>query len=147
MGQLIQSRSVVDKELHEDMKELEALLRKCFNADGEWVEELEHASEEDRNRVTKKYYAALHILVANLPYIYWGSKDESFTDSYGSRLIVATIEEVYDALVRDQAKTIADKEYDSAYGYRRFHLAIKLLEGFLQDKVSWKNVRVILYGH
>lgn len=148
MGLLIHSRNDVNNELLKEIDDMKDAESECFDADGNWVEELRGASEEEKKRATKTYHSKKRILSERLPYIFWtGSDDETFTDSYGSPLIFATLEEVYEALVRDQAKIIAEEEYEGSYGYRRFHLAIKLLEGFLQDKDSWKNVKVILYGH
>lgn len=152
MGQLIEQLQKAVKELSKEtlneVSEVEEEQKKCFTSNGDYTPELEKLSEEDKNKRTKKYFSMRQKLSDKLPYVYHRDhNNEEFVDCYGDALLVASVKEVYEALVRDQAETIANKEYDSAYGYRRFHLAIKLLEAFMQDSGSWSRVKVILYGH
>jgi len=158
MGKLIQKlktddQKPKDKLLYEEVSDAENEHKKCFNAEGNWVEELEHASKKDQDKVTNKYYSMIRKIEAKLPYVYWNNQNSNFfIDNYGSLLIVATIKEAYEALIRDQAQyyqqlLIDKKEYSSINGYRRFHLAIKVLEGFIQNESCWSGVKVILYGH
>lgn len=83
------------------------------------------------------------------PFIYYESGNiVSFSDRYSEPLMIASLEDVREAIIRDQAKTIHKKEYDGIRGYRRYNTGLALVEHFL-DTDQWVKgtVRVVLWGH
>lgn len=83
-----------------------------------------------------------HKLEQKLPFIYLDGNTQEFQDRYGDELMVATLEEVEDALIRDNAKIV----FENGKPYRRFDIALKMIEEFKKECWSSENIRVILWG-
>lgn len=81
-------------------------------------------------------------LEKKLPFIYEDGERQSYEDCYGSVLLVATLEEVKDAIVQDQTKSITE----DGKPYRRYSVALAMINEFLNKK-EWSQIKVILWGH
>jgi len=149
MGKLISKLQEESKErdplLRKEIEEVKNERNKLYNREGNFTEEAEAMDPKKRkvwqNKVSKKEVK----LQKKLPYIYHG--DEAiFCDCYGDFLLICNPEDVLQAMVRDQAKTIHTQEYSGEGGYRRFRVGIAMLEQFIGKNFDEK-VKVILYGH
>lgn len=114
-----------------------------FDREGSWTKEYARLSDEQRN---KEYQSLItkptKILEKALPFIYEGD-NKYYEDNYGNFFLVATLQEVKEAIVKDNAEDIAKGETD--IGYRRYAIALKMIEAFEHD--FGESVFVILAGH
>jgi len=150
LGDLIRRLKDESKEVEgaEELRDEISAISKEYKAiytDGDYSYEALQLTKKQREARGKKLCNREHRLGKKLPYVFEGSSNETYTDSYGDFLLVATLEEVLEAMVKDQAKSILKEEYESNRGYRRFALAIALLESFKSD--FGDEVKVVLYGH
>lgn len=99
-----------------------------------------------KEKIHQKETALEHKLEKYLPFIFIDGNTQEFEDSYGEVLMIADLEEVENAIVKDQAKSIVEKEFDDGKGYRRFDTALKMIESF-KTKDQWTNIKVVLWGH
>lgn len=73
-----------------------------------------------------------------LPFIFEGDI-EKFEDQYGDKLLVADLNEVEDALEKDNAKDILDGEES----YEPFRVALAMIREFKGNK----RIKIVMWGH
>lgn len=145
VGDLIGKLQKIVKPLEElyrnKIKEMEEVHKELFNSDGNWTEELAKLPKAEQDKRYAVYSKIRIALEKKLPFVFEGD-DATFEDCYGNLLLVASLKEVKEAIIKSNAKEIAEGNYE--FGYRRFNVALKLIEG-LED--FGEEVFVILYGH
>ena len=77
-------------------------------------------------------------------YIYVDGK-QCYEDKYSEPLKEATIDETLALLHKGYANSF--KYYSNGYGYRRYQLAISMLEGFKLADMCSDNIVVLHYGY
>jgi hypothetical protein len=116
---------------------------------GEWSAEMQELTEGERDKEYDKYWKLRVQLEEKFPYVYYNEgENEQFTDNYGDFLMLTDLETLLSALIKDRAKHITEHDTHHGYGYRRYELAIRLTEAFMNEKIWGKEqVKVILFGH
>lgn len=147
MGDLINKCRENNKEHEADLlvnvERARELYKNLFTSDGEYTEEVAGLTKEARQERIDAYYKLKKAIEKRLPFFFADNgNDELYTDSYGDLLLVASLADVKRAIVKSNAKSIANGEHDM--GYRRFNTAVKLIEG-LED--FGEDVEVIMFGH
>lgn len=137
-----------------DSKTLEARVKEwrdrhdyIFNAEGNYTDELLKMSEEDKQKEVDKLFEMQHKLDERLPYIFETSNHvHDYTDDYGELMMMVDLKDFRSAVVKENKVLIAKGIYN-APGYRRFVMAIRMIDMF--DKKIWgeEPVKVILWGH
>ena len=133
--------------LKKEIKAFEEREKSWFTADGNYTEEMEKLSEDERKVLSKEKHKADQLLESQLPYIYHGgTNSQSYADVYGDIFMVVSLDEMRVAVIKQQAKLINEKSYE--IGYRRFNIILKMIEEF-RDKEQWgeNNIKIILWGH
>lgn len=131
----------LEEKYRDQIKEIEEDSRKIYDRDGNYLEEISNLPEKKKKLISQKHFKKQKALEVVLPYVYDGN-EQVFEDSYGNFLLIATLKEVKEAIIKDNAKEITDGNYE--FGYRRFNIALKLIEGF---ETFGEEVLVILFGH
>ena len=146
LGDLIHKLREESKSKEELREVLEDARResKAIYQDGEFTEELKELSVAKRKARQGKLSRLERKIEKQLPYVFNGD-EQVFEDSYGDFLLVASPEEVYGAMLKDQAKAILKEEFGGG-GYRRFDVGLPILEQFVNGRFG-QDVVVILYGH
>lgn len=140
VGDIIESKKD-DKDLSEQVREWEESWKETYTLEGDYNPNLQLLSESEKSKKGDKVYSVEQKLSKKLPYVFYSNGNkQDFVDDYGSLLKVVEVKDIYNAILQDQAKMIKE----DGEGYRRFDIALKVLEGFMNDK--W-NVKVILWGH
>lgn len=106
--------------------------------------------EDEREVLVNKYHRASRVLENKLPYIFWEDGNiESFEDSYGDLLLVVSLEELKEAIEYDRAQDIIKNDGNEYKYYRRFDLALNMINTFLNNKDVWdhENIKVVMWGH
>jgi len=146
ISDLIGKHTRKNKKLIEKAKRWSNLHNEIYNLDGNHTMEFKELSEKEQQKKVDKLHKLEESLNAKLPYVYHTSGNkQDYLDCYDDLLIVVPLEELREAIIKSQAKTITDGQYE--LGYRRFDMALRMIEMF--DKKIWgsKDVKVILYGH
>ena len=135
--------AILEEKYRDKIEQVNVANNQMFDRAGEWTKEYESISVEERNKeYTNLISKPTQILEKALPFIYEGN-DKYYEDNYGNFFLVATLQEVKEAIVKDNAKDIAKGETD--IGYRRYAIALKMIEAFEHD--FGEPVFVILAGH
>lgn len=138
------------EEYQELANKIEDLESQPYDSDPFLDEDDQKEWKKELSRLKDRIWKLSNQLAKKLPFIYHGAEGgenrEAFTDNYGSPLMIAELGEVRQAIARDQAKMVHTKEFEEWYGYRRFNMALALIDHFL-DTEQWDNVKVILWGH
>lgn len=152
VGDLIEKLRNANRKTKSDLTqvvhEYQKLHDEVYDRSGDYRPEMK---ELDLKEVKRKadLISKMHLqLGKRLPYVYeTDCSTEDFTDSYGDLLLVASLKELHAALLKDQAQIIESNDYDG-HGYRRYSLALKLVEEF-RGSEQWddERVKVIMYGH
>lgn len=143
VGALIQAlRETKTKAMQEAIKEYTEEREMVWTPEGEYQEDLK--TDAQRKTATKKLSKLRKGLEAKLPFVFAG-EEEAYEDWYGDQLLVTDVDTALNAIRFDQATSIAKGE-NGAQGYRRYALAISLLESFKSDD-SFKKIYVVLFGH
>lgn len=130
--------------LIKEVEQVESMHKELFTSDGDYTEEMKAIpNEADKSKRCAPYYKAKEALEKKLPYFFKDGNTELFMDAYGSLLMVASLEDVKKAIVKSNAQEIISGNYE--LGYRRFNIALRMIEAFEQD--FGEAVQVILYGH
>jgi len=142
---LNQQRSLTtEKRLNKLIEKYEAQRKYCWDRDGDYSEELNDMTDTKRNAEIKKLFRMAANLDKELHYIYYEGSDQQYEDRYGNTLMIVSLEDLKKAIIKDQAQMVIEG-YDN--GYRRFNIALKMIESF-QDKKDWNdNVKVVMWGH
>jgi len=146
LGELIQ-KTRIPEAFREEMKKLVEDKRaghaKMFNSEGNYNAEYSVMPEEKRRKIYHRLIGKIaKQLDAKIPYIYYDDmNDGSYTDAYGDFLMLVTLAELKKAVELDRAKMTLE-----GGGYRRFDMALKLIETFEHDFGS-EEVRVVMWGH
>lgn len=127
--------------------------KSMFTEEGNYTPEYAAMNEKFAQKAYNELIAKpAKALEKRLPYVMWYSHSiEEYEDSYGDLLMVVTLDECRAAMLKALAQSMGKDDYpgdkDVIPGYRRFHMALKLIEAF--DPKIWgeKDVRVMLYGH
>lgn len=132
--------------ISEEIQEFTACHKAIFNAEGNWTEELAALSEAAQHERCATLHKLQRALNKKIPYMYVDD-EETYTDSYGDVLLVASVQEIRSAILQDLAASVAKKEYEGLGngGYRRFNIALDLLNSFKNN--FGEDVEVVLYGH
>lgn len=146
--------SELDSRRPKNLKELDRLVyevgiaeKECFTSDGDYTARLQNMTKEEREKETDKYNKIRGEVDSVLPYIYYTDGNlVDYQDDCGSLLRVCSVEEVYKAILQDQADCIAKGEFNSPYGYRRFDIALSILRPLLNTE-AWPRIKVMLWGH
>ena len=69
------------------------------------------------------------------------------SDPYGDWLFAIPAKRVLDALRDDWARSKKECKTWTGYGYRRFYMAIPLLDRFIETFGPKENPSVVIYGH
>lgn len=144
---LLTKATEVSKKLKTEYGELVDTLKEgekeMFNSEGDYTEEYSTMKEKVRDREYNKMIGIpRRKLDKVLPYVYDGD-DQAFEDAYGDFLLVVGLKELKEAIIKDNASEIAKGNYE--LGYRRFNIALKLIEGFEHD--FGEEVLVVMWGH
>lgn len=145
-GELIEKKrrenDKVEKGVKTALEELEEKHKGLYTHEGEHTEEVMRMSKTAQDKLTKAYYKLKKEVERELPYFYPDGNTEAYRDSYGDLLLVGSLEEVNEAILKSNAKSIAKGDYPN--GYRRFNAALKLMEGL---KDFGEDIYVIMFGH
>ena len=129
-----------------DVEHMELLGRELFTHEGNYTPEMEAIkTQAEREKRSAPYYKEKRAIETKLPYFYKDGNTELFLDAYGDLLLVASLIDLKLAILKSNAEEIHDKHYENGGGYRRFNMAIRLIEAFQLD--FGEDVQVILYGH
>jgi len=147
-GELIKACRIDSKRgypaIIKEIEQVEKLHKELFTADGDYTEELKAIPDDaGRSKRAVPYYKAKDALEKKVPYFYKDGNTELFLDAYGSLLMVASLKDVKTAIIKSNAKEIMDGNFE--LGYRRFDMAIRMIEAF--EQFFGETVQVILYGH
>ena len=150
VGKLIEKsvpKKTTKEKLRKQIKAWEKQRAKCYTSDGEYTEEMNDLSEKEREIECDKSYKMSRELDKKLYHVCYSDKNtQQYTDCYGDVLIVVSLADLKEAITLDQAKMIHTKEYD-IHGYRRFAMALAVIEQF-ENKEHWdENIKVIMWGH
>lgn len=104
----------------------------------ETLKKLETAIDDDKTYQIKR---ELH---NEIPYFYTiNSEEPIYDDKYKDLLLITDLKTLRDAIAKDQEKTMKE----DGKGYRRFGVALAIIDQ-LMDKDNWsENIKVILWGH
>ena len=107
-----------------------------------WVGE-EIDADDLKEKLQKQQFDLELKLEKHLPFLYGLDGDETFfDDQYGDVLLIASLDEVKQAIIKDQAKSIVEE----GFNYRRFDVALRMIEGF-ERKPDFEGIKVVLFGH
>jgi len=104
----------------------------------ELLKKLETTIEDD------KKYQIERELFNEIPYFYTkNSENPIYDDKYGDLLLITDLETLRGAIAKNQEKIIKE----DGKGYRRFDVALAIIDQ-LMDKDNWsENIKVILWGY
>ena len=148
VGALIEKSKVRDikDELKKLVEEWESKHNDIYNSNGDYTESAEDMPEKEREREIRRLCVVENKLSVKLPYIFeTNGNKQDYTDDYGDFLIVVEMEDLYRAIVQDQAKGIAEHQYE--LGYRRYAMALKMIEEFMNRKMWGEKIKVVMWGH
>ena len=124
------------------------LLSELNDIRGDLDDATQGESDFDRDWIKKandNLWKVENKLEKSLPMIF-ARDDQSFEDSYGDLLIIVSLDDLYRAIMLDSAKELSN--YKNPKGYRRYNLALKMIENFMDTEFWAKgNVKVVLWGH
>ena len=144
-GKYLDALRVSNKEFNKEVNRMEDLQNMMYTRGGNYNEEFKKLSKTARKKIEQEDLRLSKKMHKQLPFIFYTShNDENYTDSYGDALMVIDVKAAYNAILKDQAESIAKGEYE--HGYRRYTVALKLLEAFL-DEEKWPRLKVVLWGH
>lgn len=148
MADLISWSHVPDKDgkLSAKVSAYERQHKRCYNS-GDHTDLLKLMSEAERKAETDKLRKMDGELEKMLCYIYHMDNGHvSYEDRVGDLLMVVSLDALREALIKSQAEAITNGEYKM--GYRRFDMALRMVDMFLDRNVWGKEpVKVVLWGH
>lgn len=128
------------KDLFEQIELIKEYHDVAFTARGDYNPDL---TEKDVEKAVKRYFDHRGRIERVLPFVYDNHDEESFVDCYNDLLLIVSVKEAIEAFKKNNAIAVAKGDYET--GYRRYDIAIKLLEAFQVD--FGQEVRVVLFGH
>ena len=133
--------------LEDSVKQWKDMHDYVYNAEGNYTDALLKMDDVDKQKEVDKLFEMGHKLNEQLPYIFETSNNvHDYTDAYGELMMLVDLKDFRAALVKENKLMIAKGFYE-APGYRRFVMAIKMIDMF--DPKIWGDepVKVILWGH
>lgn len=143
-GKLMQEarQRVEDKpKLLEMIKAFEAEYNFLYNSEGNYSDEANQLDSKELNALIEAYYKSRLALEKLLPFVRMDGKD-CFTDKYGDLLMVVSLSELRDAIIKDNSEFLSK---DGAT-YRRFDAALKLIDAF-RPELFGEEIKVIMWGY
>jgi len=132
--------------LSADITEWENEHNRIYTQAGNYTPEVDALQLSEQKKATDALFKMERILGKKLPFFYGiDGNTKHFEDSCGDLLLVADIEELLAAIRKDAAGLISNGQYGPE-GYRRFNVAIAMLEQFRKERFG-ETVRVVLWGH
>ena len=135
-----------DEVLKEKITECEKIFREVFS-NGDYTEYYKSLGAEEKNELDKERFKLESYLEKKLPYVYWEDGNEhNYADRYGSTLMVVSLQDLKEAIIKQQAEEINTGNFKLGYG--KYDMALRMIEGFMNsDFWDEKYTRVIMWGH
>ena len=131
-------------EMTKEIEKRESEYREVFNREGNYTEEMLELTEAKREKTVHNMFAKTKKLGNKLPYIFWANQNmESFCDDYGSVLLIVDLEDIQKAIIIEQARYLKEQDWI----YRRFGIALSMIEHFQKEEWKHENIKVVLWGH
>lgn len=143
MGLLIEGRRKSDKEsrkIYDKVGQIKQIEDAMYDSEGYYTETFKALSAKKQVALNEKRCKQQKELQTNYPYVYYtdGNK-EDYLDSHGDSIIICRVEEVIEAMKKDQAKFLLEHGRE----YEPFTVGLAVLECY-KDR---EHTHVVLFGH
>lgn len=146
VGNLIDKtkQSISEKVVHL-IEEYNELHDKVFDHEGQTLHKIKELPKEEQQKRFEEVFTLMRKLEEQVPFVYAeGGNYHNFSDNYGDPLLLVSLKDLKKAIKADLKESIKKKEYGKL-GYRRFNVALKMIEAF--ESKQFNDVGVILFGH
>lgn len=141
----LRSNNKLIRPINKKIDRFEELQKKVYGDDGNYPEDFKSLDRKEQRKLEKEHWQLEKELGKKLLYIYDGRK-QAFRDAYGDLLLVVSLDELKEALIKDDARLIHEEKYDK--GYRRFKLALEMIQHFQNPDYWNKNeIKIVMWGH